>query len=148
MKVTILLADFVQVSEGKLNIIGGGWSVMGTPPPQSGIAVKIDLPWDQTNIQHTLVLELKTEDGQVVRVPGPSGELQPVRIEAKFEAGRPPGLRPGTAIDVPVGVNVGPMPLTPGARYRWELSIDGDSHEDWGVSFETRALAAGGPVGT
>src|SRR3954470_11930638 len=29
MQVTMLLADFAQVSDGKLNVIGGGWSMTG-----------------------------------------------------------------------------------------------------------------------
>ena len=40
MKVTLMLADAAQVSEGKLHILGGGWSVTGPPAP-SAIALLV-----------------------------------------------------------------------------------------------------------
>ena len=44
----MMLADSAQVSEGKLFILGGGWSVTGPPAP-SAIALHVEVPWDQTN---------------------------------------------------------------------------------------------------
>ena len=63
---------------------------------------------------------------------------QPVVIEGAFEVGRPPGIKPGVPIDVPLAINVGALPLAPGGRYEWRLSIDGESHEDWRLAFSTR----------
>jgi hypothetical protein len=144
VKVTLLLADFAQVSEGKLNIIGGGWSVTGPVPAQSAVAVKIEVPWDQANKRHHVVLELKDEDGHPVLLPTPPGDvLKPVRVDADLEVGRPPGLLVGTPLDAPMAVNIGAMPLTPGKRYTWELSIDDETHEDWRVTFSVRAFPLG-----
>jgi len=42
MKVTMLLCDAVQVADGKLYILGGGWSIIGRPGP-SAVAVKIEV---------------------------------------------------------------------------------------------------------
>jgi hypothetical protein len=47
----------------------------------------------------------------------------------------------GTPIDVALAVNLGPIPLEPGNRYTWRLSIDGDS-EDWALGFTTRPRPA------
>ena len=41
-------------------------------------------------------------------------------------------------IDVPLAVNFGPLPLRPGTRYVWELSIDGRLDEDWNRQFLVR----------
>jgi hypothetical protein len=144
VKVTLLLADFAQVSEGKLNIIGGGWSVTGPFPVPSAVAAKIEVPWDQANKRHHVVLELKDEDGRPVLFPSPlDGDLKAVRVDADLEVGRPPGLTPGTPLDAPMAVNIGPMPLTPGKRYIWELSINDETHEDWRVPFSVRGFPPG-----
>ncbi len=142
MKVTMLLADAAQAVAGKLFILGGGWSITGPNPVPSAIALKIEVPWDQANRRHDVVLELLNADGQEIRLPTPQGE-QPVAVRGQFEVGRPPGLAPGTPLDATVAVNVGPLPLPPGGRYLWRLSINGETREDWQVAFSTRPALPG-----
>jgi hypothetical protein len=137
VRATLLLADFVQAVQGKLYILGGGWSITGPGPVQMGIAVKIEVPWDQANVQHTFRLILVDADEQPVRFPAPSGE-QPVQVEGQFEVGRPPGLKPGTPLDFAIAVNVPPLPLAPDGRYVWRLDVDGEADEDWFAAFTTR----------
>jgi hypothetical protein len=138
MRVTMLLADHAAVADNKLYINGGGWSVASPIPSPTAIAIKIDVPWDQANIQRKFDLELVDEDGQVVMVPTPIGD-QPLRISGNFEPGRPPGLKHGVNLDVNLAINVGPLPLQPDRRYAWRLLIDGETEEHWQVSFTTRA---------
>ena len=71
MKVTMLLADYVQVSDGKLTVVGGGWSLTGPEPTPFGIAILVHVPWDQANRRHTLRLELVDADGRAVTGPAP-----------------------------------------------------------------------------
>jgi hypothetical protein len=137
LRATLLLADFVQAVQGKLYIMGGGWSVTGPGPVQMGIAVKFEVPWDQANVQHAFRLTLVDADEQPVRLPGGDGE-QAVQVEGQFEVGRPPGLKHGTPLDFAVAVNVPALPLAPDSRYLWRLEIDGESDEDWYVGFTTR----------
>jgi len=137
MKVTMLLADAAQTAEGKLYIIGGGWSLTGPTPAPSAIALKIEVPWDQANARHTFELSLLDADGNPVVVTTPQGE-QPVQINGEFEVGRPPGLIPGTPIDMTMAANIGPLPLAGGSRFTWRLTIDNRAEEDWHVSFSTR----------
>ncbi len=132
MKVTMLLADAAQVAQGKLYILGGGWSITGPDPVPAAIALKIDVPWDQANRQHHFEVAMFDADGQPVLV-----ENQPLRIEGQFETGRPPGIPPGTPLDVPLAISLGPLPLRAG-RYVWRCSIDGETHEDWEVFFTKR----------
>lgn len=139
MKVTIMLADAAQAVNGKLYIIGGGWSVTGPAPTAYAIALKVEVPWDETNKRHTLVLRLLDEDGRPVRVGAPNGDQVPLEIPADFEVGRPAGVLAGSPIDMPVVVNIGPMPLQAGRRFVWRLFIDGRSDPGWDVGFATRA---------
>lgn len=134
-----MLCDYAQVADGKLYVVGGGWSVTGPQPAPSAVALKLDVPWDRANQRMHLELSLVGEDGQPVTMPGPDGP-QPVRMDGQFEVGRPPGLKPGTPIDVALAMNVGPLPLPPGQRYSWELSIDGETDEEWHLAFQTRDL--------
>ena len=60
MKLTMLLADAAEAVGGKLYILGGGWSITGPQPTPSAIAIKIDVPWDQTNKVHTFVMSSPT----------------------------------------------------------------------------------------
>ena len=140
MKATLLLADFAQVADGKLTVVGGGWSVTGPEPTPFAIAILVQVPWDQANVRHTLRLELLDADGNAVTMETEDGDEEPILFfdDLVFEVGRPPGLKPGTPLDFPVAVNSGPLPLDPGGRYEWRLSIDGRSDEDWRLPFTTR----------
>lgn len=133
----MLLADSAEAINGKLYILGGGWSVTGPEPVPSAIAVKIDVPWDEANRRHRLMFSLEDGDGQPVMVPTPTGD-RPVEIPTEFEVGRPPGLRPGTPLDFVLAINIGPIPLQPGGRYVWRCFIDDQADENWQVAFTTR----------
>jgi hypothetical protein len=131
----MILADAAQAVGGKLFILGGGWSIMGWPPGPSAMAIKLDVPWDQTNQRHQLRLALYDADGGVVTDEEGNG----VVVEGDFEVGRPPGIKPGTAIDFSLAVGFPTLPLEPGKRYVWRLSIGPEEREDWQVSFSTAA---------
>jgi hypothetical protein len=138
MMVTILLADAAQAIENKLYILGGGWSVTGPDPTPSALAIALKVPWDEANERHEMRVELLDSDGGAVLVGPDADEARPVVIESQFEVGRPPGLKPGTPIDLAFAVNLGPVPLPPGGRYEWRLSIDGHSEAHWHAAFSTR----------
>jgi hypothetical protein len=61
-----------------------------------------------------------------------------VEITAEAEVGRPPGLAHGADIDFPLAFQIGPLPLQPGQRYQWVLDIDGETRDDWRLTFSTR----------
>ena len=138
MKATLLLADYAVVSDGKLTIVGGGWSQTGPEPASFGIGLLIQVPWDQANTPHAFSVELLDADGAAVSFETDEEEGdQPVAFGGEFEVGRPPGLKPGTPLDFPVAVNSTPLPLEPG-RYEWRLTIDGDARADWTLPFTVR----------
>jgi hypothetical protein len=141
MKVTMLLADAAQTVDGKLYILGGGWSITGPLPAPSAVALKVEVPWDQANQRHSFELSLVDGDGNPVVAPTTQGE-QPIQVGGEFEVGRPAGLLPGTPIDVTMAFNLGPLPLPPGGRFTWRLTIDKASDPEWYVAFSTRPAAS------
>jgi hypothetical protein len=135
MRAQLMLADSAQAIEGKLYILGGGWTITGPDPAPFAIAVLMEVDWDETNERHTFGMNLLTEDGKPVQGPGNEAGI---RVEGTFEVGRPPGVRPGSTFNFPVAVNVAPLALSPGQRFVWQLSIDGETRPTWRVAFDTR----------
>jgi hypothetical protein len=138
-KVTATLADYaVATPDGKLTTVGAGWQFTGPQPTPFAIAMLIGVPWHKANEQHKIRLELIDLDGNPVT---PLGDDEPKWIEMQFEVGRPPGIRPGSHIQVPAAFNHGPMPLPSGSHFEWRITVDGEAHEDWQLAFSTRAEA-------
>jgi hypothetical protein len=137
VKVTMLLCDYAQVADQKLYVVGGGWSIMGPDPVPSAIAIKIDVAWNETEMPHHLELFLEDADGRPFMIETPDG-LHPLEVRSDFQVARPATVPDGTPADVALAINLGPLPLVPGNRYIWRLSIDGESREDWALSFTVR----------
>jgi hypothetical protein len=116
MKVTLLLADSAQAVNGKLYVLGGGWSICGPDPTPMAIAIKIEVPWDRTNIKYPILVELVDADGQPVSLPGEGGVEAPLRIEGEIEVGRPVGVKAGTPLDAVIAINIGPVRPTAVSR--------------------------------
>jgi hypothetical protein len=141
MKITMLLADSAQAVGGKLFILGGGWSISGPGPFPSALAALIQVPWTETNVKHPFTLSIVDSDENPLLVPTPFGE-QAFQIQSEFEVGRPAGVKPGTPIDVPIAINLGPLPFKPDTMYMWRLVIDNDTSKSADCAFYIRPLPA------
>jgi hypothetical protein len=137
MNVTMLIADSAQVADGKLYILGGGWSVTGPEPVPSAIAIKVAVDWHEFNSSHHWELILEDADGKLVQFETPEG-TQTIEVRGDFSTTTPDDVPQGTPVDVPIAVNFGPIPLAPASRFTWRLVIDGDSLPGASVSFTTR----------
>jgi hypothetical protein len=139
VKVTLLLADSAEEINGKLYILGGGWSLTGPQVGPMALAIKIDVPWTAANQKHTIEITLAGEDGGAPPMISEgvitSGE---VRFAGSFEVGRPPGLPPGSDIDAALAIQLGPLPLVPGQGYVWQVAVDGHPDENWRQRFRVR----------
>lgn len=138
MHVTMMLADAVQASEGKLYILGGGWNITGPDPAPFGIALLFSVPWDASNQRHVFEITLLDEDGEAVAFDDTGAG---VVIGGEFEVGRPPGVRSGTPLTVPIAINSGPLPLPAGRRYVWSLTVNGETDQSWQLGFDVRPAA-------
>ncbi len=132
MKTVMLLCDYAETINGKLYIMGGGWTVCPPGPRNMAIALKIIVPWTLTNIKHRLSLILQDEFGNTVSQGEPPSE---VRQDGEFEVGRPPGVPAGSDLDFVISFIFMGIVLEPDRRYRWQLELDGEPVDY--VSFRT-----------
>jgi hypothetical protein len=135
VRARVILCDFAQVADGKLSILGGGWTVKGQNAPM-GVGVIIEVPWNEANRPHNWQLRLEDGDGQPFLMTAPEGP-RPIEIAGPFEVGRPAGLIEGSGLNVCLAVNIAPLPLPPRQRFMWKLWIDGRPNEEWTAAFTT-----------
>jgi hypothetical protein len=138
MRVTMMLADHAAASpDGKLYLNGAGWTVIGGPSP-FGIGLYFEVPWDLANEPHEFTLELLDADGNSLEIQTSlDGDTEPLAYTGEFETGRPPGMKAGTPVPFVHAVNFPPLPLEPGSRYEWRLTVDGEQADDWRRAFTT-----------
>jgi len=132
----MLLADSAQVADGKLYVLGGGWSITGPDPAPSAVAIKIEVERHEIGQPHHWELFLEDADGRPVMV---GDEVpQPIEVRGEFAVGEPEGAPAGTPVDVPIAINFGPLPLPTDSRFTWRLTIDGETPVGAVVAFGTR----------
>lgn len=122
MEATVLLCDFAEAINGKLYVMGGGWSNLNAPgrPVNVSLAIVVSVPWDRTNHRHRLTIELIDGEGQPVDMQG-----APVAVESRFEVGRPPGVKPGTSLNAPITWAFNGLVLEEGL-YEFKVSVGED----------------------
>jgi hypothetical protein len=115
----LMLADSAQAVEGKLFILGGAWNMLRFPEfPASlmvGIAVAIDVDWNETNRRHHLDIHFEDADGNAMAP----------QIGADFEAGRPPGAMPGAELRIVLAVT-GPVTIPAPGAYAAVATVGGE----------------------
>jgi hypothetical protein len=125
MRAKILLADSAEVREGLLFMLGGGWNECGPAPQPFAIVGVLVGEWEEANTTHTAEFAIDDEDGNPLMVPSLTG-AQPFRLSTPFEFGRPPGSPRGTTFNIPVAMQMPPIPWTPGRRYVLIVRIGGN----------------------
>ncbi len=116
-----LLVDSAQVANGKLFILGGGWARLTTtqiPVTRTfETAVRVVVPWTETNRPHPLELQIENEDGQA---------LLETPVKAEIRVGRPAQLKDGTDQVVPLALRVSPVTLEREGRYALTIRYEGE----------------------
>lgn len=143
-----MLADYAsQDSDGKLGLLGAAWSHTSSPTPPQAVAVIVEVPGEQANVQFALEMELKDQHGQPFTIPNPvTGEASPLRVAQNLVAIALPGAPRHVHAVVPFIINAAPgMPLVPDMVYTWSATIDGDRDRSAAASFYVRPVP-GGPV--
>ena len=163
MKVTVLLADKGTRDRQKatLNLLNAGWTstrlqppTAALPGPLSGmsltsphaVAVFYEVEPHLCNKQIQLMVELVTEDGKPVELPGPAGP-QEMRLAQMITIQSPGGVPPGSPGTGNTLLEIFPgLPLTPGV-YEWRVTL-ADRHEgDWRARFHVTPPAQPAALG-
>ncbi len=94
-RVSVMLCDFAMAdSAQKINALGAGWQVTGldrntgSTAPHT-VVVMVDVAPEHFGEQYAVELGLYDASGNVVVVPGPTGEPTPLRIGRNVVADRP-----------------------------------------------------------
>ena len=138
----LILADAAQAGpDGKVSMLGAGWTVTGPAPVPLAVVVMMEIPSHETGRDHKIRLEIIDGDGTPFAVPTPQG-VQPLVLEANLSV---PQSEPGMPASVVVVLNSGgPVPFPPNSYFEWRLMIDGVANADWRRAFRTRPLAQSG----
>jgi hypothetical protein len=129
-RAAMMLCDAAQVADGKLYILGGGWSAINLRDPEAPIfvttAIDLAIPWDMGNRPIRLALDLVTEDFEPVE---PEDQDGPIRVEGEITVGRPPQARAGVALHIPLVIPFPPLlGIAPGG-YVVRFWFDGEHLE-------------------
>lgn len=137
----VILADFVQVSDGKLTAVGSNWNWMriATPAVTFGVGVMIDWPPAEVGSHHKITVDLVDEDGHVFELVAPDGAVTPLHFSQDVPVVSAPGADGGARVTQSLAMMYGGVPLQPGTRYEVRLEIDDEADADWFAAFSTRS---------
>lgn len=133
-----------DATTGKAHALGIGWTAVDAPTT-APMAVLTIVTFDnqaEAAGEHDISLILIDQEHQPVMLP----EIgKPIEIEGKISLETKPGVPDDSPASAPFVVNIGPgLPLEPGHRYTWKVSVDEKTDESWSTSFMTRPFE---PVG-
>lgn len=111
----LLVADRAEVVNGKLYLMGGSWDRIQPPSfphrMMLGIALGVRIPFNHTDEQHTVSVEVQQDDKRLVG------------FEAKLTTGRPPGMA-GMDMLVPMAFNI-PVGIPAEGQLVLRAAVDG-----------------------
>jgi hypothetical protein len=135
MQVNLLLADFAQVHQGKLFIVGAGINLMLVPPVEPyvlnfGLGATVTIPWTATNQNHRFRIALVDNDEHTIRLTvTPPGVVVPEEDEGaivgNFNAGRSPSMEVGEDSIMPMAFQFPNLPVPYPGSYKVTMQIDG-----------------------
>ena len=132
MELTAILCNHAEAQNNLLYISGGGIDRAFVPPNTSGpwninlaIGINISVPWNETNKEHTLTVDLVDFDSHPVLAANGIDTVAPVHVEAKFNVGRPPTLETGESQSISLAINLPALPIPKIGNYSFILNVDG-----------------------
>jgi hypothetical protein len=91
---------------------------------------------------HPVLVKLFDQDDRPVVVPDPVGGSQEIEFAGEFTAAKDADAAEGSTGRVVIALNLSPgLPLLPGQRYEWRVTIDWQHHPSWDVGFLTRKVS-------
>lgn len=138
MDAKVLLCDFAEVSGGKLFITGAGISLIASSSAQAPypinlcLAILVEIPWNETEAEHILTIEMVSEaDGSQRRLmlsdqlPEQADPADRGMIHIVFSAMRLPTMIDGDESMMPMSIPLFGLPLPEYGPYFFSVRIDG-----------------------
>lgn len=119
----MILADAATAAENKLYIHGAGWDsiLAATFPveqPLMSVALRVRIPWAETNQPHEIELDVLDQDGVSIMPPDRV-------IKGQLNAGRPAGLPQGEDQVFPFVINLAGLKFEKPGNYVIVFRLDG-----------------------
>jgi hypothetical protein len=132
MELTGILCNHAEVQNNLLYVSGGGIDRVGVPGNIPGpwninlaIGMNISVPWTETNKEHVVTVDLVDFDSHPVLIPSGVETVSPLRVEMKFNVGRPPTLEVGESQSISLAINLPALPISEIGNYSFILNVDG-----------------------
>jgi hypothetical protein len=113
----MILADYVEALHGKLYMMGGAWENIGvsdfSQPLTLSLAVGVQIPWNATNRQHMLSIDVQSADAD-----------QLAEVDSTIMVGRPPFLEEGASQRQSMALKI-PLELPGPGTYVIVASVNG-----------------------
>jgi len=133
VELTAILCNHAEAQNNLLYVSGGGIDRAFVPPNTTGpwninlaIGINISVPWNETNNEHTLTVDLVDFDSHPVLVANGVDSVAPVHVEAKFNVGRPPTLETGESQSISLAINLPSLPIPAIGNYSFIIEVDGE----------------------
>src|ERR1700727_1816110 len=102
MELNAFLCSHAERQNNRLYVLGGGIDRAIIPAGLSGpfnialgVGIIVEVPWEATDAEHTVEVELEDADGHAVEIQRRPGEGEPFRAQFHFTVGRPAHLEAG-----------------------------------------------------
>ena len=118
-----LLADAVQVLQGKLYVLGGGWNTLFVAEfparhPSLGVGLRVRVPWSWTDRPLKIGIDLQDEDGGRV-LPG-------APISQVVKVSRPIGMPDGSDVVLARSFTFNNLVFPRSGSFSFVISLDDD----------------------
>jgi hypothetical protein len=135
----LLLADAASVADGKLNMLGGGWTITGPQPIPSALVLLVDSVEPRESKTHESEIMLLHADGSPAVLGTSRGRPDFLRFQLSItEAVEAQGALVSLLLHA---ITIPPLPLIPGTDYAWRLTIDNEQRPEWTRPFAVRPEA-------
>ena len=135
----LLLADAVQVIDGKIHVTGGGFDTTLVPAvPQTtqlAIACGVLVPWGEAGKEHTLTVSVATADGRALAPPH----------RQTFRTGRAAALLHGAPVHVPFAITW-ELTFPDYGRYAVTASVDARRDTERRLEFSVQPAPGAEPA--
>ena len=132
MELNAFLCSHAEAQNNRLYVLGGGIDRAVIPAGRSGpfnislgVGIIVEVPWEATNAEHTVEVELEDADGHLVEIRRGPGEAEPFRAQFQFNVAQPGHLEAGESESVAFAMNIPALPLEKPGSYVFAIGIDG-----------------------